>query len=59
MGFYLLLEIWVKIFVKILLRVLAVSIAKKFLIMLNNLQQMHLKLLQKESFKNLQEQLGI
>ena len=32
---------------------------KDFLIMLNNLQQMHLKLLQKESFKKHQKQLVI
>ena len=36
-----------------------VNTAKDFLIMLKNLQQMHLKLLQKESFKKPQKQLRI
>ena len=36
-----------------------VNTAKNFLITLNNLQQMHLKLLQKESFKKQQKQLVI
>ena len=36
-----------------------VNTAKEFLIMLKNLQQMHLKLLQKESFKKPQKQLRI
>ena len=36
-----------------------ISKAKNFLIMLKNLQQMHLKLLQKDSFKKQQKQLVI
>ena len=36
-----------------------VNAAKDFLIMLKNLQQMHLKLLQKELFKKPQKQLRI
>ena len=36
-----------------------VNIVKNFLIMLKNLQQMHLELLQKESFKKQQKQLVI
>ena len=36
-----------------------INISKNFLIMLNNLEQMHLKLLQKELFKKQQKQLVI
>ena len=45
--------------VKIKVKVWVVNIAKNFLIMLKNLQQMHLKLLQKVSFKKQQKQLVI
>ena len=38
---------------------LAVNIGKNFLIMLNNLSQMHLKLLQKKKFKKQQKKLVI
>ena len=53
------IKIWVKIFVKIYIKTYVVNTAKILLIMLNNLQQMHLKLLQKEQFKKQQKQLVI
>ena len=49
MESYLLLTIWVKILVKISVKTEVVNTATDFLIMLNNLQQIHLKLLQKET----------
>ena len=51
MDFCLLLKILVKILVKTLVKTYAVHIARNFLIMLNNQQQMHLKLLQKSDLK--------
>ena len=53
MDFSLLLKIWVKILVK-KVKAEAENIVKNFLIILNNLQQMRLKLPQKESFKKQQ-----
>ena len=53
MDFSLLLKIWVKILVK-KVKAEAENIVKNFLIILNNLQQMCLKLPQKESFKKQQ-----
>ena len=49
MESYLLLTIWVKILVKISVKTEVVNTATDFLIMLNNLQQIRLKLLQKET----------
>ena len=49
MESYLLLIILVKILVKISVKTEVVNTATDFLIMLNNLQQIHLKLLQKET----------
>ena len=43
MYFYLLLKIWVKVLVKIKAKTSVVNTAKSFLIVLNNLQQLHLK----------------
>ena len=48
MEFNLLLKICVKILVKIPEKTKVVNIVRIFFIMLNNLQQMHLKLIQKE-----------
>ena len=48
-------KMWIKTLVKTKVKALIVNIAKNF-IMLNNLQQMQLKLLQKESFKKQQKQ---
>ena len=45
--------------VKISVKSSVVNIARNLLIMLKNLKQMHLKLLQKESFKKQQKQLVI
>ena len=47
-GFCLLLKIWIKITVIIRVKPLVVNKVRKFLIMLKNVQQMHLKLVQKE-----------
>ena len=41
------------------IRTLAINTVRYFLIMLTNLQQMHLKLLQKEEFQKVQRQLVI
>ena len=48
---YLLLKICVKILVKIQVKTLVANTVNKFLIMIKNLQQMHLKLLLKDQFK--------
>ena len=48
MEFNLLLKICVKILAKIPEKTKVVNIVRIFFIMLNNLQQMHLKLIQKE-----------
>ena len=50
-GFLSFAKNMVKILVKIKVKSYAVNIATRFLIMLNNLQQMCLKLLQKEQLK--------
>ena len=55
MDFCLLLKIWVKMLVKSSVKTYAVSIIENFLIMLSNLQQMHLKLLQKEAVQKTAE----
>ena len=48
---YLLLKILAKILVKIQVKTLVANTVKKFLIIIKNLQQMHLKLLLKDQFK--------
>ena len=48
MDFFFLLKIWEKILIKIELKISVVNIARNFFIMLNNLQQMDGKLLQKQ-----------
>ena len=48
---YLLLNICAKILVKIQVKTLVANAVKKFLIMIKDLQQMHLKLLLKDQFK--------
>ena len=58
MGFCLLLKIWVEIPVKVIVKAWAVNTVRNFLIVLKNLQQMHLKLLQKEQFKKTAEATG-
>ena len=59
MDFCLLLKIWITILVKISVKTCVVNKIKNLLIMVNNRQQMHLKLLQKESFKKQQKKLVI
>ena len=58
-GFLSFAKNMVKILVKIKVKSYAVNIATRFLIMLNNLQQMCLKLLQKEQLKKQQKQLVV
>ena len=55
----LLQEIWAKMLVKVEDKTLLVNTARNFLIMLNNMPQMHLKLFQKERFKRQQKQLVV
>ena len=50
MDFPLSLKVWVKMLVKILVKTLVVNIARNFLSLIKNMQQMHLKL-QNKSFK--------
>ena len=52
MDFFLLLKILIKIFVKVSVKTQVLNTARDFLIMLNNLQQKHLKMLQKINSKN-------
>ena len=53
------LKIWAKILVKIQLKTVGTNTVKNFLITLNNLPQIHFKLLQKKQFKKQQKQLVI
>ena len=48
-----------RISIKIKVKTSAVNTVRNVLLMLNNLQQMHLKLLQKEQFKKHEKQLVI
>ena len=52
MDFCLLLKMWVKILIKIQVKIEVVNIVRNFLIMLNNILQIHLKLLKKSDSKN-------
>ena len=54
---YLLLKICAKILVKIQVKTLVANTVNKFLIMIKDLQQMHLKLLLKDQFKKYQKEL--
>ena len=52
MDFCLLLKMWVKILIKMQVKIEVVNIVRNFLIMLSNMLQMHLKSLKKSNFQN-------
>ena len=56
-GFFLLLKIWAKIFLKIKLKTRVLNTVRNFLIIPNNPLEMNLKLYQKKQFKKQQKQL--
>ena len=58
MNFCLLLKTWVKMFIKILVKIKVVT-SKNLLIMLNSLLQMHLKLLLRSNFKKAESTGGL